>query len=50
MKTLHLSLLILLSTAIVACSSVTTPDVDVASEPLPEHTDAGAQMDEVATV
>lgn len=50
MKTLHLSLLILLSTAIVACSSVTTPDVDVASEPLSEHTDAGAQMDEVATM
>lgn len=50
MKTLHLSLLILLSTAIVACSSVTTPDVDVASEPLSEHTDAGAQMDEVTTV
>jgi len=50
MKTLHLSLLILLSTAIVACSSIPTPDVDAASEPLPEHTDAGAQMDEVATV
>jgi tetratricopeptide (TPR) repeat protein len=50
MKTLHLSLLILLSTAIVACSSVTAPDVDIASEPLSEQPDAGALLADVASV